>query len=227
MSKKKIRNLIERQNAEEKEALWRRLEAELEGESVPVTPQKKRFPNFWKVFSACATSVALIVGLGVGLGLGLNHRGGDIAGPPDTHSRYCDVADCEIVKSEYTLKQYAELYGVDLVYLDWYDAEDYEKHLYKLKDNGEPVCLQEQFADPNFNYVSLFVTDNRTEMDFLTWYNEETGETAVMNGISVYYQEGQKRAVNFEYKGYRYYLKLSINDFEYLLQIVETMLNNH
>ena len=220
-----------RQNPEANAALWSRIEAEL-GEELLATPQKKkpkRSPKFWKILSACASAAAvLIVGLGLGLGFGLNKKP-DVSqiDPPNTQVRYFSSADCELKEGEYALKQYTEVYNVELLYLDWYnETEEYGKSLYTLKDSGEPVCFKEYFVNSDFNYIYVYVTDNRTEMDFLTWFDAKTGDKATISGITAYYHMAQKSNMNFEYKGYRYYIQLDFEDFDYLCQIAEEMLSN-
>ncbi|MDE7296664.1 MAG: hypothetical protein K2N84_05300 [Clostridia bacterium] len=232
MRGRKIRNLIKRQNAEAQQAAWRRIEEALGEDYFAPKPKPKRSPKFWKILSACTScAVVLILGLGLGLGLGLN-RNPDVSQvePPDNsvQLQYCSADDCDFEDGEYTLKQYAEVYNVELLYLDWYDTtEDYGKSLYTLKDSGAPVCFKEFFMCPDANYISVYITNNRTIMDFLPWFDAETGETTIINGVSVYYKsEAKNRLVNFEYKGYRYYLELDIDDFDYLCQIAEEMLSN-
>lgn len=231
MRDKKIHNLIMRQNSEANAALWSRIEAELAEElSAPAQKKKqKHSPKFWKVFSACTSAaVVLILGLGLGIGLGLNRKP-DVSQvtPPNIQLRYCSVADCEFGDGEYTLKQYAEVYNVELLYLDWYnETEDYDKSLYILKDGGEPVCFKEYFVDSDFNYINIYVTDNRTVMDFIPWFDAETGKETAINNITVYYHMAQKSNMNFEYKNYRYYIQLDFEDFDYLCQIAELMLSN-
>ena len=86
---------------------------------------------------------------------------------PDVVIRYCGVEDCEIKSGECTLKEHTEKYQVGLLYLDWYEkAEDYNKFLYTLKETGDAVCFQEFFMDSDANYIYIYVTDNRTEIDF-------------------------------------------------------------
>lgn len=246
-------NLIEQQNLEEKEAAWHRLESKLseqqelrEGKAT-ASPKKRRSPKFMKVLSACASfAVISIIGLGVGLGIGLNPDKGGADDtldndppeqtlpvdppeePPILYIRYCGVKDCEMVSSEFTLKEYAENYQIKLLYLDWYEkTEDYNNSLYKLKENGDIVCFQEDFVDGEGNYISISVTDNKTEIDSLIWYTAETGNEIILNNISVYSQYSTNTTLaNFEYQGYRYYLFLEFEDIEYLLSIVEQMLNN-
>lgn len=263
MSKEKdFHKLIEQQCPEEKEAAWRRLESKLteqqalgEQRKAP-SPREKSLPKFIKILSACASFVVIaIIGLGVGLGIGLNpdKGGGDDAlgkeppeqttpVEPDTSNepaqpeiviRYCGSDDCEIISGELTLKQYAETYQTDLLYLDWYEETgDYSNYIYRLKENGDSICFQEDFmifdGVNEGNYISLFVTDNKTETDFLTWHSAETGKEAVINHVSVYYMcEGGNTLANFEYKGYKYYLEvLSLEVEGYILEVAELMLQH-
>lgn len=251
-SEKDFHNLIEQQNSEEKESAWRRLEDKLGEERTVPAPKKRCSPRFMKVLSACASFVAVAaIGLGIGLGIGLNPTGGDdildedppkqtepVDPPeespvPDKVIRYCGIEDCEVGSGEFTLKQYAENYQIDLLYLDWYEqTEDFTKRLYKTKETGENVCVKEEFMifDGAYEgyYIRVFVTDNKTETDFLTWYTGETGNETAVNNALVYSQlDATGTLANFEFGGYRYYLKaLDVYDEAYILELAESMLQN-
>ena len=242
MTEKEFHKLIEQQNPEEKEAAWRRLEQRLKDENVEIVPAKrKKSLTAWKVFSVC-TSVAacLVIGLGLGLGLGLNRGGEDISDTnppnqtepvepevPEKPIRYFGVSDCTQVEAEYTLKEYSLNNEAELLYWDYYEkTEDYDKFVYQLKDTGEAICLGEMFVNEDGNYVFVYVTDNRTETDFLIWYDTETGTVSQIGNINIFYQNKMEfTRANFEYKGYRYYLEIQFKDSDYLLQIAEEMLS--
>lgn len=248
MSKRKdFHNFIEEQSPAEKESAWRRLESELGDEQTSVSPKKRRSSMRMKVLSACASfAVIAVIGLGIGLGLNSNVGGDDVSDgnpleenppsqtmpvepvAPDDDIRYCGVNDYVVETGELTLKQYAEQYQINLLYLDWYDeTEDYNNYLYKLKENDEIICLQEDLVDDESNYICLYITDNRTETDFLYWHDAEAEAEKVINGISVYYMYDEQAWLNFEYQGYKYYLLFDFDDKEYLFSVAEQMILNN
>ena len=135
--------------------------------------------------------------------------------------------------SEKTLKDYVVEYQVNVLYLDWYDeAGEYFNTVYKLKESEEIVCFHETLTDEYWNYVNLYVTDNKTDIDVLSKFNLEIGEENTVNNIKINYTIIKDNVLaKFEYQNYKYYLEVNfeyqdLNYVEHTYNIVEQLLQS-
>ena len=132
-----------------------------------------------------------------------------------------------------TLKDYFVEYQVNVVYLDWYDvAGEYFNTAYKLKETEEIVCFHETLTDEYWNYVNLYVTDNKTEIDLLSNFNLTTEDKSIINDITVSYMINKDVSYSkFEYQNYRYFIEINfvytdLDYTEHTFNIVEQLLQS-
>lgn len=221
---KEFHKLIEQQGAEETEQAWQRIKARLneEPEAVAQPKPKKRCPARVKKIAVICASVAIVAAAGISFSLGFGLQ------KPVDENRYCSMGEYEMIVSEKTLKDYIVEYNVNVLYLDWYDETDeYSNTAYRLKDSEEFICFYESFVDFDYNYVNLYVTDTRTEIDILNKFKFETEEQSdIITTCVSYIVNDKKTYAKFEYSGYRYFIELELEDSDYVLNIAEQLLQS-
>lgn len=221
---RKLHKMIEEEGREETARAWARLEARLNEMPQYNTPKKSKkrvSPKLKKILVSCASvAVVIAAGLGFSLGFGLQK--------PMNEDRYCSANDYVSAPSEKTLKDYVLEYQVNVLYLDWYDeAGEYFNTVYKLKETEEIVCFHETLTDPDWNYINLYVTDNKTEIDFLENFVLQNEKEINIDQTNIKYTTKSHNAyAKFEKQEYRYYVELELEDTEYLLNIVEQLLQS-
>lgn len=219
--------MIEDQNREEKDRVWeqiQRKEAErlaVEQKTQPVFPKAKVFS--WKKWTAVAASSLAAVFLGTFAVIKFFpfNNGGENEG------RYFTAVSYDAVTTETTLKEYAEDIGKNLLYFDWYAETDHLKdYVWQLKDTQEIICFNEEIVDVETgSLVYIFVLEADIQVESFS-LDESTDRKSEINGISVDWREMSTRAyANFEYEGYRYYLRVKDPaDENYILTLVEELL---
>lgn len=221
---KEFHKLIEQQGAEETEQAWQRIKARLneEPEAVAQPKPKKRCPARVKKIAVICASVAIVAAAGISFSLGFGLQ------KPVDENRYCSMGDYEMVVSEKTLKDYIVEYNVNVLYLDWYDeTEEYSNTAYRLKGTNEIICFYEGFVDTDWNYINLYVTDNKTEIDILNKFKLESQEQTVVVSTSILHTiHNHNSYASFEYSGYRYFIELELEDSDYVLNIAEQLLQS-
>ena len=220
----KFHDFIEQQNPEEKQrGIERVLKRERERlgltEEDVARPIKKPFPvkRFWAI---CAPSLATVV-LGISLfAFILPHlKKEDI--------RYCEASEYTVVESAKTLKEYGEEIEQDLLYFQWYTQTDYLKdYEYQLNDTQEIICHEEELVDSSTScLISIWVTDNKTNLDIFNHYNSLTNHEKIKNTKVTWEFDSKYAYSTFEYDGYNYYLEVKNPiDEEYILELTEQLL---
>lgn len=219
---RKIHELIEKGNREEKDRVWARIQ-ERAREEVPLAvelPKPKARP--WRKWAAIAASSCAVVLIGIFALVKFLPFG-----EKKNEGRYFDNQSYERIDVDYTIQEYAQGIEKDLLYFDWYDETDYVKNMaWQLNETREIICFQEELVDINTgSIVHLFVTDADDKIDGFSTDENTTMETDIKN-IQVYWRYAVDKAVaNFEYEGYRYYLRVKEPmDEGHILALVEELL---
>lgn len=228
MSKeRKIHELIEQQNREEKDAVWAKIqqkEAERQREEpASVSPKARSFS--WRKWTPILASslVAVVIGVFATWGvLSLKNGNND-----DNKGRYFTSQSYEKVNTQLTLKDYAQEIEKDLLYFDWYGETDYLKdRFWQLNDTQEIICFQEDIIDINTGCkIEVFVIETSTEIEDFSIF-EETNFKNEIQGIQIDWKKDSFTVyANFVYEDYKYYLRVDdpIDD-NYILTLVEELL---
>ena len=228
MSKeRKFHELIEQQNREEKNAVWAKIQQReterQKEETIPALPQTRSF--FGRKWMRIVASSLVAVAIGVFATWGfLSLKDGN----NDNKGRYFTGQAYETVEVQYTLKEYAQEIGEDLLYFDWYEETEYLKnYALQLKDTQEIICFQEEIIDANTGCkLEIFVIEADTEIEDFSLF-EETNLTSEVKGVRVDWKKGAFTAyANFEYQDYKYYLRVDEPiDEKYILDLIEILLS--
>ncbi len=232
MSKERdFHRLIENQNREKKDAMWKKLESRLEEEIDNVEScgevlvlSKNRNLSYVK-YIAISCVVALFLGLTVFLivNFGFKKNNGFI----DNENRYCTVNDYYEIETLTTVKQYNIENGKNFLFLDFYDFTEYVSDTqFKLNDTDEVICLHEEIVDADGAIISLYITDNRTDLDVLQSFTSICVEKIYVDSLEIKWGSDMGIAsVKFEYGNYNYYFSVDVVEQDYILQLVELLLN--
>ena len=206
-TEKKIHEILKGRNPEKREQMVKKISAmekerlsKLEAEN-PAPARKKIAP--WKIWVP-AVSGATVVALSVALSFLLTPKS------PEDEFRFCSDEDYKIVEVTTTIKDYALQEGKELLYFDWYAATDYcFNELYQLNDTNETICIREAITDINTGcLVDIYITDTKTEIEILNSY-KKADEKKEINDIEVgWFYRTEKAYAHFEYKEYKYYLRV-------------------
>ena len=212
--------LIEEQPSNEKARVWTKISNKLNEETtveVAVLP-KKRFWTVRKIISVCSSIIVFAI-IGIGLSIGLSPKNEDAR-------RYCRQGDYYTIDSEYTLKEYSQINNNEILYFSWWEESEYYYDFeYRLYSTDEIVCFAEDIYDLNDVFITLYVTDNRTEIDFLDFSNS-CSYTANVNDIEITYGIGAMESRGyFSYYGYNYYLTTDCEDSSYFISLCEQLFN--
>lgn len=217
-SENKFHKTIEQGNAEEKKILWERIqsrnvyEREDVGEVlVKNKPTRKIFIIIPAIFIAVVGIFLIVCRFTIW--------------KPRDKFRYCSVGDYYTTEEDITIKQYCAAVGKDLLYFDWYDTtEYYYDKQFKLNGTDELICLQEDIVSNDGAYISLYITDKYTKLDFISLYANNCVDTVTVKSVNV------KWAVSVDYKNL--YAHFTYNDYFYFLNIegyngqIEYLLSN-
>ena len=181
---RKFHELIEQQNREEKDAAWAKLqqkEAEREKkEFTPALPKTRSF--FRRKWVQIVASSVVTVGIGVFAMWGfLSLKDGN----NDNKGRYFSSQSFEKVEVQYTLKEYAQEIGENLLYFDWYEETDYLKNqAWQLKDTQEIICFQEDIIDVNTGCpIYIFVIETDTEIENFSFDVETNKKSEIKKAL--------------------------------------------
>ncbi len=232
MSKERdFHRLIENQNREKKDAMWKKLESRLEEEIDNVEScgevlvlSKNRNLSYVK-YIAMSCVVALFLGLTVFLIVNFGFKKDD--GFIDNENRYCTFNDYYKQETVTTIKQYNIENNTDLLFFNFYDfTEYYSCSQYKLNETDEVICLHEEIVAAGGAIISLYITDNRTELDILDKFSTSCINNDVVSSIDVSWgSEFGLAYAKFEYANYNYYFSVDVVEQDYILQLVELLLN--
>lgn len=221
MSKeRKFHELIEQQNREEKDAVW----AKIQQKDEPISISPKSRPFSWRkwraVLASSLTAVVICVFATWGF-LSLKN------GNNDNNGRYFTSQSYETVEVQYTLKDYAQEIGENLLYFDWYEETDHLKdRAWQLKDTQEIICFQEEMIDINTgSKLEIFVIEADTIIENFS-VEEETDRKSEIKEIQIDWSYSRFNAyANFVYEDYKYYLRVDEPiDENYILDLIETLL---
>ena len=225
MSKEqKFHKLIQKQDVEEKEDLWNKIEQQTEKiEQVElgggVVAKKQPLSKQNKII-ICA--VALLMAI---LGIVLICR---FVSPKndDEGFRYCKIGDYYSVDSDESINDYAIANDLDLLYFKWYEESMYyADSQFKLNATDEIVCLCEKLIDENEIEIEQYITQKKTQIDFLNAYSESCNMQTTIKSIEVNYGTFDNDVyVSFSYKNYNYYFKFESAEQDYVLALLEDLI---
>lgn len=232
MSKERdFHRLIENQNREKKDAMWKKLESRLENEIDNVEScgevlvlSKNRNLSYVK-YIAISCFVALFLGLTVFLIVNFGFKKDD--GFIDNENRYCTFNDYYKQETVTTIKQYNIENNTDLLFFNFYDfTEYYSCSQYKLNETDEVICLHEEIVAADGAIISLYITDNRTDLDVLQSFTSICVEKIYVDSLEIEWGSDIGIAsAKFEYANYNYYFSVDVVEQDYILQLVELLLN--
>ena len=209
MNERKFHKLIEKQNAEEKEAVRQRLQAEL---GLCKTAERKSFfvrnKRWLFALAACFVCVAIVVPVSLQY-LAVNKKiegGGD-----DEQPRYCTSADYEVQPFMHILKDYSHSLEEPFLYLNWYEfGEVCKSNAYVDKEQGDILCISEQIFNLNTgDDVTVSVSKKNIVMDFIDENRKLLVNSTKVDSVEVVwlFQNIEAKAY-FECGEYCYYLYL-------------------
>ncbi len=229
MKDRDIHKFIEEQDSKRKVALYKKsIGAIIEAEANE-KPKRKKINYRFLIYGA--SSIALILCICFIIILPIMFS--DNAEDPIT--RYSSADDYVNELSDYTIKEYAQKNGKELLYIDWYDiAEDRQTTIYKDKnDLAKVVFIEEDLVNLDAEILAiLYVTDIYTEVDFLQSKFGGLFNNIEYNGVVINYHNNlsHESFSCFRYNGYCYYIwlqNLSSNgyDKQLIVDIVKEMLS--
>lgn len=203
MNYKKFHQLIEKQNPEEKEALYARLKQKLNlpDEEPEIKKESVRISFFKKPYRIAAAASAVLVAVFLAVFIPLSLK----CNMPQY--RYCYSENC-IDSNIKSVKDYAEENNLPLLYLDSYERAE-KTLIYFEPDSSNFVYISEEYKNEDEN-IKLYITDNLTKVDFLENQFQNFNGKTEYNGVVINWSGGQSFGIaNFEYDGYSYYLHAS------------------
>ena len=242
---KEIRQ-IEQEHKEEFDAIYERIHADVERNIVEQARKRKQRQKLCHRIVSIAMAFVLVLTLAIVLPIvlrtdndnnGSGYNSGDDGNDENINIRY-STADLKAITLDCNLKQYSELYNVEILYINWYDVAEEEscqttKHV--EKDNEENVVfLQETITNDETGYSVKYaiVKESITvdEFDYIEEILQQPNQTNIDNVI-ISYMIGKTRSVaKLEYKGYTYYFDFGDSldeDEEALLEILSSMFDNN
>lgn len=206
--------------SEEASAFYERSHEQVETSIVKHAQTKKRRKKFFTGILSVAT--VIIVTLAVVLPI--------VIQPQEREIRYNNLDELVQEALDCNLKEYCLTHNQKLLYLDWYEyAEDLEtSRYYEEGKESETVYLYETFFDGNIGYsVEISIMKRNIVVESLD-DRFEAYQTMNINNCQITYTLNRDWSLaKFEYKGYKYYLK--INDsiqLDFLVETIESMFNN-
>lgn len=239
----KFHKLIEKQNTEEKEAFWKKLESRLESErdidnvecGGEVLVMSKNRTNTTRRNLLIVVSVFMALALAICLTFCIVKPFDKTAGEDSKNEiekpddkRYCTVNDYSTEISKITIKQYAADKNLELLYFDYYEqSEYYADTQYVLSETQEVICLQEEMYDMNYAHINLYVTDDKTELDVLKSFENHYGSMTEINSVKISYGDNDGTSyAKFTFKKHVYYINVQdAPEDGYILGLLETLLN--
>lgn len=224
MSKeRKIHELIEKGDREEKDRVWAKIQERMREETPQALPAPTPKARPWRKWVAIAASSCAAVLIGVFAFVQFFPFGGE----NENEGRYFTAQSYESIEHEKTLKEYNEENGTNFLFFDWYEETYHlKKYIWKLVENQETICAKEEIVDINTDcMVYLFVTKASDRLESFST-DENTDKESTVQNVQVYWRyTGDKAVANFEYEGYRYYLRvIEPTDEEYILSLAEELI---
>ena len=206
---------------EESDALYERIHEQVEASIVKHAQAKKRRK---KLFTGILSIAAvLVVTLAIVLPIVLQ--------PQDDMVRFNDPNDLLPEELNCNLKQYYEMTNQSLLYLDWYKGaeESLTVRYYEPGKESKTVYLSERIIDANIGCsVELTVMSRKYVVESFDERFDETQTTNVGKTRIIYKLTKDWGLAKFEYKGYKYYLKINDENItlNFLVETIESMFNN-
>ena len=203
--KRSIHELIEEQEPEAKQRMWEEVRQRIAQEDILGEDISTRKKFSWKKFATIAASFVLVLGISLFSVFYFMPQ-------EELKSRYCTQDDYTMQPVEETIKQHSKSLQKNWLYLDWYEyAESVINVAYYLNDTGEEICYYEEILNGETgDFVKIYITDNRTDIDVLERIKEVCiNSKEISEQIIKYNSLLMKACAFFEYQGYRYYLELS------------------
>lgn len=229
MSKEQdFHKLIEQQDTERKKNIWRRIDSQIGLEiDEPVhnsdsTLALAKSLNLKKknimIMSMILLFAIVLIMITLILLPKVKYDGNKI--------RYCSDGDYYIQSSDLTVAQYADQNKLDILSFNWYDQLEFiENRQYRLNATDEVVCIHEDFFDINGVHTLYYVTDDKTEFEFLNIMADFCSVTANINSVEVKWSSGGFESyATFNYHGYKYYLKVEeALEQDYILYLISEL----
>lgn len=219
--------LVIKQNPEQKKASWQKIQKMLEEDEGETVADIEFGNTLAKGFFSNRRNIVIIVSSALVLLTAAILMLVFLLPEPLPHKRYCAMGDYRIEPSMVSIEDYSEQNNLDLLYFDWYkDAEYVVETHYKLIDTDEVVCLKEELIDSSGNYILFYITDNNTDIDILTNYNEACINLLEINGIEVKWGYHMNNSlVSFNYNEWNYYVGIqSIVEQDYVENLLKTLI---
>lgn len=200
--------LVIKQNPEQKKASWQKIQKMLEEDEGETVADIEFGNTLAKGFFSNRRNIVIIVSSALVLLTAAILMLVFLLPEPLPPKRYCAMGDYRIEPSTVSIEDYSEQNNLELLYFDWYkDAEYVVETHYKLIDTDEVVCLKEELIDSSGNYILFYITDNNTDIDILTNYNEACINLLEINGIEVKWGYHMNNSlVSFNYNEWNYYV---------------------
>ena len=200
--------LVIEHNPEQKKASWQKIQKMLEEDEGETVADIEFGNTLAKGFFSNRRNIVIIVSSALVLLTAAILMLVFLLPEPLPPKRYCAMGDYRIEPSMVSIEDYSEQNNLDLLYFDWYkDAEYVVETHYKLIDTDEVVCLKEELIDSSGNYILFYITDNNTDIDILTNYNEACINLLEINGIEVKWGYHMNNSlVSFNYNEWNYYV---------------------
>ncbi len=220
MTEKDVHQLIEEQTPELKKLVYEHIREDAERSVTEGAKRRQRRKRLAvRLCSVAAAFVLVAVCLSVVLPIVLNN---------DSVVRYSD-ADITYLSAEFTLKEYSQQHGSEILYLDWYeDIHDAIKGC-DSSDLNKIVHIQENLIDPQTGrVVAVNVISHNVIIDKFSSYDTGVFETTLSNNIVLSYRSKLNQTmVKFEYGNYKYYIEFKdTSDMDYIRETIESMFKN-
>lgn len=206
MNERKFHKLIEKQNTEEKKAVWQKIQAELEPYRKPEKkPFFVRYKKWVVTFAACFVCLAIVIPISLRY-IALNKK---VESSFDDQPRYCTSDEYEIKPYEKTLKEFSLSTNQSILYLDWYSNNmGLESNIYADKETGEILCFKEWIVSGETgDDVTISVSSKDIIMDFIDENVKSLNNIKIVKTTSVHWlMTSMEASAYFEFQDYCYYL---------------------
>lgn len=143
--------------------------------------------------------------------------------------RYCTINEYHIEETDQTIKEYSAEKNNAFSYIDWYDESGYVYvQQFKLNENDEIICVYEQAVMENDIFCNLYVTDNKTEIDVLSFYTTACSQQSKLSQTNVEWNISSTVSyAMLEYQQNKYYLEIEGNiSQDYLFNLINRLIES-
>lgn len=221
MKDRDVHRIIEEQEPELKDRIYKNLENKIDLTSVnnaPIAKKRLRLKYIAGVITGmCIISISIL--------LPFLLRGNNVK----SENRYCTQKDYTMQQIDITIQEYALETKKPLLYLNWYEnAEEFKTTLYSNINNpNDMICLKEFIVNGETGDIAnLYITDQRTTVDFLEPISKLCKDEMRIKDISVNYGIGlNESVVQFYYRDYNYIINFEdVLSTNYIVEIVSNMI---